>query len=166
MPGIQDDPELSGLLDWAQQHQAQNKRFLDQLKKRPVKVVDDAFHEAHDAVFQSIDCLSCANCCKTLPPLLLQKDIDRIAKHLKMKAGDFIQRYVVMDEDGDFVLNQSPCPFLAEDNYCRIYEVRPGACADYPHTRNRKMVNLMGITELNSLSCPAVAGMLRRMQEV
>jgi len=39
-----------------------------------------------------------------------------------------------VDEEGDSVFKDLPCPFLGEDNYCAVYEDRPGACRDYPHT--------------------------------
>ncbi|HLZ16206.1 MAG TPA: YkgJ family cysteine cluster protein, partial [Cyclobacteriaceae bacterium] len=112
----------------------ENKMFLNRVKKQDARKVDDAFHEAHEQVFAETDCLTCANCCKTTSPIFYQTDIERAAKFLRMKPGDFIEKYLRIDEDKDFVLKSSPCAFLGPDNYCSIYESRPKACREYPHT--------------------------------
>ena len=51
-----------------------------------------------------------------------------------MTKNEFETMYLLRDVDGDTVMNQSPCPFLLEDNRCRIYEIRPVACRAYPHS--------------------------------
>lgn len=61
-----------------------------------------------------------------------------------------------MDEEGDFVLKAAPCAFLDKDNYCRIYEHRPEACREYPHTDRKKMRQILDLTFRNTLVCPAV----------
>jgi uncharacterized protein len=130
--------------------------FLNQLKRQKPKKLDEWFQTEHDAVFSEIDCLQCANCCKTTSPIFYQKDIERAAKHLRIKPGQFIETYLHMDKDGDFVLNQAPCPFLGYDNYCTIYDSRPTACREYPHTNRKKIVQLMDLTYKNTQVCPAV----------
>src|SRR6187549_3006466 len=94
---------------------AENKNFLLRLKKKDPRKVDDAFHGLHEEVFEEINCLNCANCCKTTSPIFYQTDIERVSKALRMKPGDFIQKYLRVDEDKDFVLKSSPCPFLLDD---------------------------------------------------
>lgn len=143
-----------------------NKKLFQILKKFPSLYSDNLFSDLHTEVFEQTDCLTCANCCKTTSPIFREKDIERIAVYLKMSPGDFSEKYLRTDEDYDKVLKQSPCPFLEEDNRCRIYEVRPAACSAYPHT-NRK--NILGISELtlkNSLICPAVQDILERANKV
>ena len=134
----------------------ENKKFLLNLKKKDPRKVDDAFHQMHDEVFEEIDCLTCANCCKTTSPIFYQRDVDRASKGLRMKPGDFIEKYLKVDEDNDLVLKQSPCAFLMPDNYCAIYEDRPLACREYPHTNRKKMQQIMDLTFRNTLVCPAV----------
>ncbi len=90
--------------------------------------------ELHEEEFSRTNCLECANCCKTTGPLFTQKDISRISRHFKMKPGGFIEEYLRLDEENDYVLQQVPCPFLGSDNYCSIYDQRPKACREYPHT--------------------------------
>ncbi len=141
-----------------------NKNFLNTLKKKHPRKVDDAFHAVHDEVFREMDCLDCANCCKTTSPIFYQSDIERVAKELRIKPGEFIKTYLRVDDDEDFVLISSPCPFLGSDNYCSIYESRPKACREYPHTNRKKMVQITDLTHKNTLVCPAVLEMVERLK--
>lgn len=143
-----------------------NRKFLLGLKRKDSKKVDEAFHSAHREVFEEIDCLTCANCCKTTSPIFYQTDIERAAKAVRMKPGDFIEKYLRVDEDKDFVLKSSPCPFLDADNYCKIYEDRPKACREYPHTDRKKMVQIMELTAKNTQVCPAVFEMVERLRKI
>jgi uncharacterized protein len=144
----------------------ENKKFLQSLKKKDPRKLDDAFHQLHEEVFAEIDCLTCANCCKTTSPIFYQTDIERVAKSLRMKPGDFIEKYLRVDEDKDYVLKSSPCPFLDSENYCSVYEDRPKACREYPHTNRKKMVQIMDLTYKNTLVCPAVLEMVERLKRV
>lgn len=144
----------------------ENRKFLKKLKEHPPKNLDQQFHQLHEAAFEHIDCLTCANCCKTTGPLFTQKDIDRLSLHLKMKPARFIETYLHIDEDSDYVLNTLPCPFLGSDNYCSVYEHRPNACREYPHTNQRKMHTILNETFHNSLICPAVFEILEKLKKV
>ncbi|HEY9046970.1 MAG TPA: YkgJ family cysteine cluster protein [Ohtaekwangia sp.] len=150
----------------AQQRDKENKKFLLSLKKKDPRVVDDVFHDVHETVFEETDCLTCANCCKTTSPIFYQTDIERVAKALRMKPGDFIEKYLRIDEDKDYILKSSPCPFLDAENYCVVYEDRPKACREYPHTDRKKMVQIMELTHKNTLVCPAVLEMVERLKKV
>jgi hypothetical protein len=83
----------------AQEKQNENKTFFKKLKKKPPKNLDYLMQELHKAEFEKTNCLTCANCCKTTGPLFTDKDIERIAKHLKMKPQQFIETYLRIDED-------------------------------------------------------------------
>ena len=150
----------------ARSRSVENRKFLQALKKQDQRKVDDVFHRVHDAVFEAIDCLHCANCCKTTSPIFYQNDIERLARALRMKPGDFIEQYLRVDEDRDYVLKSSPCPFLGEDNYCAVYEDRPKACREYPHTDRKKMVQITDLTYKNTLVCPAVLEMVERLKKI
>ncbi len=134
----------------------ENENFYRRLKLKSPKNLDNLFHIAHETVFEKIDCLTCANCCKTTSPIFYQRDIERAAKAVKLKQGEFIDTYLRIDEDKDYVLKQSPCPFLGPDNYCGIYNDRPTACKEYPHTKRKKMQQILTLTFKNTLVCPAV----------
>jgi uncharacterized protein len=158
--------DLKSFSEKAQRQAKENKKFLMGLRKQDPRRVDDVFHQLHDDVFDEIDCLTCANCCKTTSPIFYQTDIERVAKALRMKPGDFVEHYLRVDEDNDYVLKSSPCPFLDADNYCTVYESRPKACREYPHTNRKKMVQVMELTYKNTLVCPAVLEMVNRMKKI
>jgi len=120
-------------------------------------------HDAHAEAFSCIDCLECANCCTTTGPLLTDKDISRLAKHLRMKDAAFVDEYVRVDEDGDQVFKSMPCPFLGADNYCSVYEHRPKACREYPHTDRVKQHQLLKLHLKNTEICPAVEQVLAKV---
>lgn len=119
----------------------------------------------HDNEFKKTNCLQCANCCKTTGPLFTSADIDRIAKHLKMKPQKFTETYLRIDEDNDWVLQGVPCTFLDADNYCSIYEVRPKACREFPHTNRKKFHQITDITLKNIPICPAVYNIVEDMKK-
>ena len=133
------------------------KKVFRKMKQAKPNDLDQKFHKGHEAEFKKMDCLSCANCCKTTSPIFRDADIRRISKHLRIKEGKFISDYLRMDEEQDYVLKSSPCSFLDNDNSCSIYDVRPLACREYPHTDRKNMFQVLEITAENSLICPVVA---------
>jgi uncharacterized protein len=135
---------------------ASNKKVAEKLKKMKPKELDALFHAAHEEKFKNMDCLACGNCCKTTSPIFLQTDIDRLSRVFKMKSSKFIDQYLWRDEEGDFVLKSSPCPFLGEDNKCLVYEERPKACREYPHTNRKNIHGILGLSLRNTLVCPVV----------
>jgi len=141
------------------------EKTLQRLKKKKPKFVDDLFEDLHTKVFKKIDCLTCANCCKTTSPIFRDVDIKRIAKRFRMNEMQFISSYLRMDKDRDYVLKSSPCVFLGADNKCDIYEDRPLACREYPHTNRKNMYQILDLTRKNSVICPAVARIVDEISE-
>ena len=139
------------------------KKEVNKLAKKNKRELDVLFHSEHEKVFKKIDCLSCANCCKTTSPIFRDVDIKRISKKIKMSEANFIQSYLKMDEDHDMVLKSSPCLFLALDNTCNIYEDRPLACREYPHTKRKNMYQILDLTVTNTTICPAVAQIVTKI---
>jgi len=140
--------------------QDQFKKTLKNLGRLKDSEVDRLFHSAHDRAFEEINCLECAQCCQHVGPMWTRQDIKRVAKPFKMKEGEFEEEYLRIDEDGDHVFKTMPCPFLQKDNRCMIYDVRPKACREYPHTDRKKMKQMFKLTLKNSTCCPAVEKML------
>lgn len=149
----------------AQNSAVENKAFFARLRKKKPRQLDDVVHRLHDEVFEEIDCLECANCCKSISPIIIDKDVERMAKHLKMKAVDVIDTYLQMDADNDYVFKETPCPFLMPDNYCMIYESRPRACREYPHTDRKRFYQILNITLKNTHYCPAVYEVTERLKK-
>lgn len=158
--------DLSAFRKSADAAQPANKKLFAKLKRTKPKDLDQHVHQFHEEAFEHIDCLQCANCCKTTSPIFYQKDIERVAAALKMKPGPFIQQYLHMDEDGDFVLNSAPCPFLDAENYCTVYEARPAACREYPHTNRKRMYQVMDLTMRNTMVCPAVLEIAEKLRGI
>jgi uncharacterized protein len=124
--------------------------------KRLIEKMDVQIHALHDKYVAEVDCLSCGNCCKSLGPRITDKDVERLSKQLKMRAVDFIAQYLRIDEDGDMVFKTMPCPFLGVDNYCAVYESRPKACREYPHTDRKKFYQIYMLSVENASTCPIV----------
>jgi len=149
----------------ALKRQKDHKKILENLRKKPPKNLDFAVQQTHDEVFEKIDCLQCANCCKTTGPLFTEKDIDRISRHLRLKPAEFEKKYLQVDEDQDKVLQNLPCYFLNADNSCSIYDVRPKACREFPHTDRKKIYQINHLTLKNTLICPAAFEFVERIQK-
>lgn len=155
--------EFQELINKAKAEKQSIKKEFNKFKTKKPKDVDLEFHQRHDAVFKKIDCLECTNCCKTTSPIFRDVDIKRISKELRIKEAKLISNYLKMDEDNDYVLRSSPCYFLGDDNKCSIYEVRPLACREYPHTDRKNMHQILNLTEKNTEICPAVATIVLSM---
>ena len=142
----------------------ENQQFLARAKR--LRGTEKHLPDLHEEAFSKIDCLKCANCCKTISPRFKTPDIVRIAKYLGMKQSEMIDTYLRLDEDGDYVVKKSPCPFLDADNFCGIYDVRPGDCAKYPYTDSGEFFHRPNTTFQNSTTCPAVFYVLERLKEI
>jgi Fe-S-cluster containining protein len=155
------------LHNW-QKKSADRKKLYKQLlhradKNKVLKLLPDLDEEA----YEKVDCLQCANCCKNYSPRFKTPDIKRIARYLRMKESDFIDTYLHIDNEGDYVLQTKPCPFLGTDNYCSIYEVRPSDCSRFPYTNEDVIIKRQSLTLTNSSFCPITYYVLERLlQEV
>ena len=132
------------------------KKFIRLLKKVKSSELDALCEKFHTLFAGEINCLDCANCCRGTGPLLKNRDISRLSKSMKMKTGQFVENYLVTDEEGDMIFRELPCPFIDEKNYCIVYEDRPAACRDYPHTDRRNMRKYLKPTLENYRICPIV----------
>jgi len=126
--------------------------------------LDAVVENLHEDVFAEINCLDCANCCKTTSPNFRDRDIERLAKHLRMRPAEFVEQYLHLDNEGDYVLNIAPCPFLGADNYCSVYEARPKACREYPHTERKNFYQILNLTLKNTTICPAAFTVVQRLK--
>lgn len=149
----------------ALQKQGEHRKFLAGLKKKAPKDLDRIVQQVHREVFLEIDCTECANCCRNLGPLFTEADITRIAKHFRMKLPAFEEAFLRTDEDGDKVFQAMSCPFLGDDNLCSIYDVRPKACREFPHTDRKKIYQINNLTIKNTLFCPAAYLFVEKLKE-
>ena len=138
------------------------KRFFIKNKKK-LEGMDTQIHALHNKISAKTNCLSCGNCCRTLGPRITDKDVERMAKALRLKSADVIAKHLRIDEDNDVVFKSMPCPFLGTDNYCSIYENRPKACREYPHTNRKRFFQIYNLSIKNAQTCPIVYEVLQQL---
>ncbi len=154
------NPLLENFESKSAAHQKEYRKYLhDADWKKDLKQLP----RLHEEAFSEVDCLLCARCCKNYSPRFKAPDIRRIAKSLKMKEGVFIDTYLKLDEDGDYVVQTHPCPFLGADNFCSIYNDRPSDCRRFPYTDEDIFLKKKSITLKNSTFCPAVYFVLEKL---
>jgi Fe-S-cluster containining protein len=143
------------------------KRFLGRLEKNPPKDLDKIAEQIDKEVWQEVNCLSCANCCKKMTPTFTSKDIKRISAYLGMKPLAFKEKWLHFDKKSkDWVNVKQPCQFLdLATNMCSIYEVRPADCAGFPHLTKKKMVDYIHIHQQNINYCPATYKFVEKMMK-
>lgn len=152
--------------NWQKKAAENQKKYKQWLQKAETRKVVKMLPALHDEAFSQINCLDCAACCKNYSPRFKTTDIRRISKHLKMRESVFIETYLRLDEDGDYVVKHTPCPFLGNDNYCSIYEVRPSDCQRFPYTDEDVLLHRKNITLKNSTFCPAVFYVLEALTQI
>jgi Fe-S-cluster containining protein len=156
--------QLKSLSKKVKETQKAHRNFFIKLRKKTPKNLDAIMEKLHDDEFKKSDCLQCANCCKTTSPIFTNKDIERISKSFKIKTRQFIDNYLNVDDDQDYVLKSSPCTFLADDNTCTIYDVRPKACKEYPHTNRKRFEKISELTLKNVSICPATFNIVEALR--
>ena len=140
--------------------------FLRGLLRRKVRGLDSLALALNKKAFQRIDCLNCANCCKTMSPTYNKADIKRISKHLGMTYQQFFDKYLEKDVSGDIMNKSVPCQFLKKDNKCAIYSVRPRDCSGFPHTQNREFKYFATETHIQNISyCPITMNIIEKMYD-
>jgi uncharacterized protein len=132
------------------------EKLFSRWKRKVPSGLDVTVQDLHEKVFSKLNCLDCANCCKKLGPRITSRDIERLAAFLKIRESKFVEKYTRIDEDGDCIFQNMPCPFIDSSNYCLVYEARPKACREYPHTDQRKFHKILDLTINNTFVCPAV----------
>lgn len=153
------------LENWQKKSADRKKLYQQFLQRADKNKVLRQLPDLHEEAFEKIDCLQCAACCKNYSPRFKTPDIKRISKHLKLRESEFIDQYLRLDEDGDYVVKATPCPFLGADNYCSIYDQRPSDCERFPYTDEDVLVKRQAITLKNASFCPAVYYVLERLME-
>jgi Fe-S-cluster containining protein len=153
------------LHNWQKKSKEKQKLYKNYLARADKNSVLKRLPQLHEEAFEKVDCLQCAACCKNYSPRFKTPDVKRISKHLGMKESTFIETYLRVDDDGDYVVKASPCPFLGTDNFCSIYEVRPSDCARFPYTDEDVIIKRQNLTLKNSTFCPITYYVLDRLQQ-
>ena len=143
--------------------------FLRGLTHRKVKKLDEKAITLNKEAFSKVDCLQCANCCKTMHPTWKKAEVKRVAGHFGMSYQEYFDKYLVL-EDGDIMNRKAPCQHLEKDNTCRIYDIRPADCKGYPHTQNKGFKLYISGTHIQNMDyCPitvyVVEGIFNKVME-
>jgi Fe-S-cluster containining protein len=145
-------------------HRASFRRFLTRTEKNPPKGIDKLTRVVDQEVWQEVDCLTCANCCKRMTPTFTEKDLKRISAHFNQTPDEFREKWLEKDTNKDWVNKKQPCQFLnLEDNKCSIYEIRPADCAEFPHLTKRKWEEYAHVHKQNIDYCPATYRMVEKI---
>ena len=150
--------------NWQKKAIESQKQYKQLLQRADKNKLLKQLPQLHEEAFAKVDCLTCAACCKNYSPRFKTPDIKRISKHLRLKESVFIDTYLNLDKEGDYVVKQSPCPFLRSDNFCSIYDVRPSDCIRFPYTDEDVFIKRQSITLKNSTFCPAVFTVLESLR--
>jgi uncharacterized protein len=153
------------LLQDAHNNKKENATYLKQLSTLKSEKIPTTLIEIHTDTFKKTDCLNCANCCKTTPPIIMTTDVNRISRHLQISSKQFVKTYTITDHNGEMILKVVPCTFLASDNTCTIYDKRPEACRRYPHTDEKEYPKRISLNLLNTLICPAAYNILEKLKK-
>jgi Fe-S-cluster containining protein len=153
------------LQNWKKKSAERQKLYKQYLQRAKKNDVLKQLPQLHEEAFSRIDCMQCANCCKNYSPRFKTPDVKCISKHLRMRESDFIEKYLNVDEEGDFVVKSLPCPFLGADNYCTIYDERPSDCRRFPYTDEDVIIKRQALTLKNSTFCPITYYVLEGLLE-
>jgi hypothetical protein len=140
-------------------------KFLLSLQIIESKEVDKLAGDETAKTYKKIDCLDCANCCKSAPTVIQEYEIKRIAKHIGISKKAFSNNYLIEDINGELTMNRVPCPFLAADNTCNVYDVRPEVCRKYPHTDQGGFLKKIEYHRKNISYCPITTAVVKNMMQ-
>ncbi|MFY8128554.1 MAG: YkgJ family cysteine cluster protein [Chitinophagaceae bacterium] len=151
--------------DWEKKSADSQKKYHQQLKTINKNKALKQLPQLHEKAFEKVDCLACAACCKNYSPRFKVPDIKRLAKQLKLKESVFIDTFLKLDNEGDYVTKSNPCPFLGADNFCSVYNDRPSDCKRFPYTDEDVLIKRIQLTLKNSTFCPAVFFVLENLEK-
>jgi hypothetical protein len=143
------------------------RKFLNYLQRDTPPGLDKLTVETEKKVWKEVDCMSCANCCKTMTPTYTPKDIKRIAAHQGMTTMAFKEKWLLKEKgSGDWINKTLPCQFLnMKNNECTIYAVRPADCSGFPHLSKKRIGGYIHVHKQNLEFCPATFKMVEKMME-
>jgi len=111
----------------------ENERFRRHMKTHPQS--DRILRRIAEGIEEQIDCTQCANCCRVATVKLSGRDIERLARYLRLSPAAFLAEYTAeSDEEGAILrrTEEAGCVFL-DGTACTVYEARPDTCQRFPH---------------------------------
>jgi Fe-S-cluster containining protein len=111
----------------------ENERFRRHMKAHHHS--DRILRRIAGGIEERIDCTQCANCCQVATVTVNQRDIERLARWLRIAPAKFLAGYTVESEEEGRILRRTAeagCVFL-DGKSCTVYEARPETCQRFPH---------------------------------
>ena len=111
----------------------ENERFRRFLKTHSHN--DRNLRHIAEEIEDQIDCTQCANCCKVATVTVAERDVERLARHLRMTPAKFLADYTEETLEEGRILRRSEesgCVFL-DGKLCSVYDARPDTCQRFPH---------------------------------
>ncbi len=96
---------------------------------------DRSLRRIAEEIEEQIDCTACANCCRVATATVSERDVERLARSLRLSPARFLADYTTVCEEEGRILRRSDetgCVFLS-GNTCTVYDDRPDACRHFPH---------------------------------
>ncbi|MFN8310576.1 MAG: YkgJ family cysteine cluster protein [Chitinophagales bacterium] len=162
-------PHIQRLIRRGRQKKKTLGAFLKKLKRAQPRNIMAMCRQADAEMWKEIDCLDCANCCKTMTPTFTKAEVKRIAAHFNLTYDQYFKKYLKIDDDnGDIVNINQPCQHLRKDNKCAIYAIRPGDCSGFPHHVRRDFWHQVSekTYENNIPRCPATLTFLEKLENI
>ncbi len=140
------------------------RKFINTSEKQPPKGITTLLPKMEKEVWNEVDCLSCANCCKKMTPTFTKQDLKRISAHFGQTPEEFRKQWLKKDSNKDLVNKKQPCQFLnLKDNKCSIYHIRPVDCATFPHLSKKNWKLYAHVHKQNIDYCPATFKLVEKM---
>ncbi|MBI1786933.1 MAG: YkgJ family cysteine cluster protein [Acidobacteria bacterium] len=115
-----------------EKQRGENLRFRLHLKRH--NFVERRLRRIAEKYEDEMDCTTCANCCRVATVTLAPRDVEKLARFLKIGRDQFLRQYTTEDPEEGLILRRTEqgCVFL-DGNLCGVYEARPGTCDTFPH---------------------------------
>ena len=145
----------------------ENLRFRRFMKSRDHS--DRILRRVAEGIEEQIDCTVCGNCCKVATAKLSERDVERLAKHLRISRERFLADYTMESEEEGLILKRSDeagCVFL-DGTICSVYEARPDNCQRFPHLvrGNGSIASRMWQFVDRAVYCPIVYNSLEAFKQ-
>jgi uncharacterized protein len=111
----------------------ENERFRKHMKSRDHS--DRILRRIAEGIERQIDCTTCANCCKVATTKVSERDVEHLARYLRIKVAQFLKEYTEQSPEEGTILRRSKetgCVFL-DGTTCTVYDARPETCQKFPH---------------------------------
>lgn len=150
---------------FGEKQREENQRFRAWMKRH--KFIERRFRAIAQNMEDSVDCMSCANCCRVATTQITERDAERLARYLGLRLAEFLRDYTVESAVGGRILkrNENGCVFL-EGNLCSVYDARPRTCELFPHLvkGNGSLLSRMWHMPDRAVYCPIVFNTLEQFK--